>query len=83
MAAGDDAEILRTVDAGKRHEGAQVVLVRAPDLPAVEVGEPLDLGRNLGKLAKLGGSQSAASGRRSRSCRGDNQVFTHANSSWD
>ena len=53
MAAGDDPKILRLVNAGKLHEAAQVILIGTPRLRIVDVGEPLDLGRNLSQLAEL------------------------------
>ena len=58
MAAGDDAKILRLVNAGKLHEAAQVILIGTPRLRIVDVGEPLDLGRNLSQLAELCGGKN-------------------------
>ena len=57
MAARDAAEILRQLNAGKLHEAAQVVLVGAPRLRIVDVGEPLDLGRDLRQLTELLGRE--------------------------
>ena len=57
MRPGHDAEFLRPHDAGEAHEIADRVFVGAPGAAVGDVGEPLDLGRDLGQPVKLGGGQ--------------------------
>ena len=52
MTSGPRPEFLRLHDAGERHEGFQVVFIRAPGLRAIQVGKPLGLGRQPGPAAE-------------------------------
>ena len=56
MAARDGAKFLGLDDAGERHEGFQVVLIRAPRLDAVQVSKPLSLWGNVFKRLNFGKS---------------------------
>ena len=66
VAARDGTEFLGLNNAGERHEGAQVVLIRPPGLVAVEVGKPLGFRRHSGQSRELGRCQEP-----SRHGRGD------------
>jgi hypothetical protein len=61
MGAGHGAEFLRPGDACEPHEIPDGVLVGAPCAGVTDIGEPLDLGRDIGKpLKPLGGKQAFA-----------------------
>ena len=54
---GHGAEFFRPGNAGELHEIADRVLIRAPGAAIADIGEPLDLGRDVGQPVKLGGGQ--------------------------
>lgn len=58
MATRDGAKFLGLNDAGQRHKGFQVVLMRAPRLDAVQVSKPLGLLGNVCARLKFGKSYS-------------------------
>ncbi|WP_244859790.1 hypothetical protein [Nitrosospira sp. NRS527] len=63
MPAGHDPEIIQLGNAGKNHEAAQVVFIRAPRLWIIDIGEPtLDRRSHFGQLAKLDGGQDRSVG---------------------
>ena len=59
MRPGHGAEFLRPGDAGEPHEIADRVFVGAPGAAIADIGEPLDLWRDVGEPVKLGGGQQA------------------------
>jgi hypothetical protein len=59
---GDGAKIRGLVDADEAHEVPNVSLVSAAGEGVVEIGEPLELGWDLGKALELGGGGRGASG---------------------
>ena len=63
MRAGHDAEFLWTADAGEAHEVLHRGFIGAAGVWITEVGEPLDLGRNVGEGLELGGREQSVAGR--------------------
>ena len=59
MRARHAAEFFRAENAGEAHEVLHRVFVGAAGVPVADVGEPLDLGRNVGQPVKLLGGQQA------------------------
>ncbi len=63
VAPGDDvgarhgAKFLRADDPGEAHEIPYPVFVGAAGARVAEIGEPLDLGRHVSELMKLGGGE--------------------------
>ena len=74
MGTGNDAELLRPLDADKAHEVGHVDPVSPPGAGIVDVGEPFQLRRHLGEALELGGGQCPRVGRRN-SGRGQHAVL--------
>ena len=62
MRARHGAKFLRTPDAGEAHEVLHRVFVGAAGVGVAEIGEPLDLGRHVGEVLKLGGGEQPVAG---------------------
>lgn len=62
MGAGDHAQVVRRLDTDKLGKRPDVVLIGAPGVGVVDIGEPLDRRRNLGELMKLRTGQIALPG---------------------
>jgi len=60
VGARHGAKLLRPDNAGEAHEIPHRVFVGAAGAGVTEIGEPLDLGRHVGELVKLGGGQKHA-----------------------
>lgn len=58
MGTGNSPEILRPIDAGKLHEAAQIIFIRAPCLRIIDIGEPSDCRRHLAQVVILRGGQN-------------------------
>ena len=62
VGAGHGAEFLRPIDAGEAHEIADRLFVGAAGVAVGEVGEPFDLGRNIGEPVKFRGGEEPFGG---------------------
>jgi hypothetical protein len=57
MRPGHRPEFLRPDNAGELHEVTERVFIRPAGAAVADIGEPLDLRRDLGEAVKLGGGQ--------------------------
>ncbi len=69
MGAGDGAQLGRTAQAGEGRKFTHVVAVGAPGFRVGDIGEPFELGRDLGQGTELR--------RRQRPLINRDQVFCH------
>jgi hypothetical protein len=75
MRARHGPKFLRSHDAGEAHEVLHGVFVRPARVRVCQVGEPFDLGWNIGQPVKLGGGQKPSISRRDRHNRGVHMGF--------
>jgi hypothetical protein len=76
VGAGDGAQLGDTTQAGEGDELLDIDLIGAAAFRIGEVGEPFELGWNVGEVAELGGGERSPERWRARVCDSNQVLFT-------